>query len=58
MIVVIGLFGKRDKCCDLRVNSFTPKLEVPIDESAVVIVYLGVFYNYGPITNSRFSPKI
>ena len=43
MIVVVGLFRRRDKCCKLGVDSFTPELEVPIDKSAIMIVDLCVF---------------
>jgi len=58
MIVVISLFRKRDKCCEFRVDRFTPKLEVPIDKSAVMIVYFRIFDYNRPVANSRFSPKI
>jgi hypothetical protein len=58
MIVVVGLFRRRDKCCKLGVDSFTPELEVPIDKSAIMVVDLGVFDDYSPVADSGFSPKV
>lgn len=55
-MVIVVLVRKWMEFLNRGIDRFTPKIEAPVDECAVVFVKVGVFDNDCPRANSLFSP--
>lgn len=56
-VVVIVLIWEWVEALDLRVDTFPPKVQAPVDKGAIEFVFIRVFDNDCPVTDSRLAPR-